>query len=380
MTKAWLEFASISKVGVIALALLLTFWVSGWSLARAQQGAMLNCPPPGRWAISVWMGYLPAEPEHAFTTACGSGAVEAAYYLDPITQTWQRWFSGRPELSNLGELDHEQGVIALGSTTAPEPPPEPTATFLPPESRSPEEAEGLRGLLPVLNEPFYIDYPGLSGPDSFTAVLLEPGAVEAAIQWLEGNGFDLQLLTIDYVEGSPPEVGGIDECPLPSRWAMAVWRGYDRTDPGEAFANACGVGAVDAAYRIDRNTQTWQRWFALRPDLSNLDALDDGQGVIALGSANPPQPTPVPTVIPPQPLSLEEAERLRGLGPVLNDQFNIVWSGFAGSDSFTVVLWDPGAVEAAVKWLKDNGFDLRLMSIGYMEVSSYMFMDHFSLP
>jgi hypothetical protein len=271
-------------------------------------------------------------------------------------------------------------VVALGSATAPQPTPEPPRTFFPPVSRSPEEAERLRGLLPVLNRPFYIDYPGLSGPDSFTAVLLEPGAVEAAIQWLKDNGFDLRLLTIDYLDASSPArwVGGIDECPRPNGWAMAVWRGYDGTDPKEAFANACGDGAVDVAYYLDRTTQTWQQWFATRPDLSNLEALNDGEGVFALGDPIPPQETPVPTVIPHQPPSSEEAERLRSLLPILNNLFDINSQGPPESHSFIVFLIEPGAVEATIQWLKDNGFDLRLMSIDYMESSSARFLDHFS--
>lgn len=42
---------------------------------------------------------------------------------------------------------------------------------------------------------------------------------------------------------------------------------------------------VDAAYRIDPDTQGWVRHFRGRPEISNPLALDDGQGVIARGAA-----------------------------------------------------------------------------------------------
>jgi hypothetical protein len=80
----------------------------------AGQGSVQNCPQPGKWAISVWSGQDGAGVDQALAT-CGEGAVGAAYYLDPFTGNWLRWFSERPEISNLTTLDNLDGVIALGS-------------------------------------------------------------------------------------------------------------------------------------------------------------------------------------------------------------------------------------------------------------------------
>ena len=45
----------------------------------------------------------------------------------------------------------------------------------------------------------------------------------------------------------------------------------------------CGAGAVDAAYSLDPQTGGWLGWFAGRPDISNLTALAQMQGIITLG-------------------------------------------------------------------------------------------------
>jgi hypothetical protein len=52
---------------------------------------------------------------------------------------------------------------------------------------------------------------------------------------------------------------------------------------------------VDAAYSLDPQTGNWSRWFAGKPDVSNLPPLNDLQGVLALGSATGPIATPTPT-------------------------------------------------------------------------------------
>jgi hypothetical protein len=76
---------------------------------------MHNCPQPGKWAISVWDG-PDGTPTGQALAMCGEEAVAAAYYLDPDTQSWLRYFRGRPEITSLGALDYAQGVIALGTT------------------------------------------------------------------------------------------------------------------------------------------------------------------------------------------------------------------------------------------------------------------------
>ena len=86
-----------------------------WSAFGGQQGSMHNCPQPGRWAISVWSGDDGTDPEQAFAS-CGALAVQAAYYIDPETQSWLRWFAGRQEISNLTAVNDMQAVLALGAT------------------------------------------------------------------------------------------------------------------------------------------------------------------------------------------------------------------------------------------------------------------------
>jgi len=117
---------------------------------------MQNCPQASKWAISVWDGNDDTETAQALAT-CGAVPVAAAYYLVPEDQTWQRWFAGRPEVSNLETLNGMQGVIALGAvgapapspTPTPTPPPTPTPTPTPTPSPSPTAGQGLSRGNPV---------------------------------------------------------------------------------------------------------------------------------------------------------------------------------------------------------------------------------------
>lgn len=79
---------------------------------------MHNCPLEFRWSIAVWSG--PPTPTRSAFLSCGDlEAVEAAYYLDPMTQAWYRWFND-PALdwiNTLDVLDHMDAVQALGGRT-----------------------------------------------------------------------------------------------------------------------------------------------------------------------------------------------------------------------------------------------------------------------
>jgi Tol biopolymer transport system component len=77
---------------------------------------VLNCPPANKWAIAVWDG-ADTGVEEALN-ACGEGAVDSAYYIDPDSQQWLRYLAGRPELSNLEALGDMQGVIVHGNPEA----------------------------------------------------------------------------------------------------------------------------------------------------------------------------------------------------------------------------------------------------------------------
>lgn len=121
----------VTSGAILALGLVMFTWGFGAGASEAQQdAAMHNCPQTGKWAIAVWDGPDGTDTGQALAT-CGETAVAAAYYLDSVTQGWERWFAGRPEVSNLETLNDRQGVIALGEAGAPAstatPTPTPTA-------------------------------------------------------------------------------------------------------------------------------------------------------------------------------------------------------------------------------------------------------------
>ena len=106
----------VASSALFALALTAFAWAPAMRSSEAQQGMMVNCPPPGKWAIAVWMG-LTAETSQALYT-CGASPVAAAYSLDPQTGVWSRWFAGRPEVSDLAMLNSTQGILTLGAAQA----------------------------------------------------------------------------------------------------------------------------------------------------------------------------------------------------------------------------------------------------------------------
>jgi len=112
--------------GALVLGLLALAWMLGPGASQAQQGAMHNCPQPSKWAIAVWDGDDGTDAEQAFAT-CGAVPVAAAYYIDPDTQVWSRWFAGRPEMSNLTLLNNMQGLLVFGQITEGTPTATPTA-------------------------------------------------------------------------------------------------------------------------------------------------------------------------------------------------------------------------------------------------------------
>jgi hypothetical protein len=109
---ALLFLAGMAVIGLAALPS-----TTGMGSSEAQQGSMQNCPQAGKWAISVWDGQDWTDAWQALAN-CGEGTVDAAYYIDPHTQVWSRWFGARPEISDLTRLNNGQGVLALGSAAA----------------------------------------------------------------------------------------------------------------------------------------------------------------------------------------------------------------------------------------------------------------------
>jgi hypothetical protein len=86
-------------------------------------------------------------------------------------------------------------------------------------------------------------------------------------------------------------------CPPAGKWSIAVWEGDSGTTADAALAT-CGAGTVAAAYSLDPQTGAWSRWFAGKPDVSNLPPLSDLQGVLALGAAGGPVVTATPAGTP----------------------------------------------------------------------------------
>jgi hypothetical protein len=84
------------------------------STQEQSEGQMEGCPQPARWAISVWNGATGTAPSDALAT-CSAVGVAAAYWIDPQSQVWKRYFEGRPDLSNLADLRELQGLLTLGA-------------------------------------------------------------------------------------------------------------------------------------------------------------------------------------------------------------------------------------------------------------------------
>ncbi len=104
--------------GTVALAILGLTWAVGTGSSQTLQGAMQNCPLQGSWALSVWAGDDGTPTEQALAT-CTETTVAAAYWIDPQTQVWMRYFAGRPDLTSLASLNNMQGVLALLGDDAP---------------------------------------------------------------------------------------------------------------------------------------------------------------------------------------------------------------------------------------------------------------------
>ena len=259
------KLAILSLAGALALGLVtLTLAIRG-DPSEAQQDAMHNCPQPGKWAIAVWSGEDGTDMGDALAT-CGAGAVDVAYYLDPDTQQWLRWFAGRLEISNLSTLDDVQGAMALGGTEAPPTPvlgmPDPASVYC----------------LELGYELRIVDMGG------GVAICVFPDGSECE----EWSFFEGRCGQSWAQEPSSPQSqeATLHNCPQPGKWAILVWSGQDGTDTGDALAT-CGEGAVDFAYYIDPDTQAWLRYFVGRVELSNLLTLDDLQGVLVHGAAAP---------------------------------------------------------------------------------------------
>jgi len=96
---------------------------------------------------------------------------------------------------------------------------------------------------------------------------------------------------------SGAQAGTMHNCPPAGKWSIAVWDGSSGAAAADALAT-CGPGAVDAAYSLDPQTGGWLRWFAGKPEASNMPPFNEMQGVLALRAATGPAPTPTPSATP----------------------------------------------------------------------------------
>jgi Tol biopolymer transport system component len=85
------------------------------------------------------------------------------------------------------------------------------------------------------------------------------------------------------VELAPPEPGQMRGCPLPGKWAIAVWAGPDGAEAGEAL-DTCGVWQADVAYALDPETGGWARWSRDRSELSTLHVMSFSRGAVVRSS------------------------------------------------------------------------------------------------
>jgi hypothetical protein len=51
--------------------------------------------------------------------ACGEGKIAVMYRLDAATQTFERWIRGRPDLSNMTDVQPYDALLALNGSGQP---------------------------------------------------------------------------------------------------------------------------------------------------------------------------------------------------------------------------------------------------------------------
>ncbi len=74
--------------------------------------------PAGSWANFAWTSMI-SPPADGAAACFGQGNIAVMYHLDTATQTFQRWISGRPELSNMGAVAQYDALLALSASGQP---------------------------------------------------------------------------------------------------------------------------------------------------------------------------------------------------------------------------------------------------------------------
>jgi hypothetical protein len=257
-------------------------------------GRIVSCPLTGKWAMSVWNGPNRTHPADAFATC--DKVVAVAYWLDPETQAWQRYVHDRPDLTTLLHLDNLQGVLTL----ALEAPTEYCALNIPATYHGEATIDGQPAPEGTVIKVFRsgVEFGSTTVGDDGTYTVKVPSPPPTSPPCFEST-FGPLTFTCDGAQAQETPSWGVGlrlqdltcvhmrNCPAAGKWSIAVWGGTNGTEAEQALAT-CGEGAVSAAYHLDPQTLVWSRWFAGRPEISNLAALDNMQGVIALGGAGAP--------------------------------------------------------------------------------------------
>jgi len=255
-------------------------------------GRMSGCPLADKWALSTWNG--PNATETADALATCSEVVGVAYWLDPQTQTWQRYVHERPELTTLSRLDNLQGVFALGSTE----PREYCAINIPGTYHGAVTIDGQPASAGTVIKVFKggIEFGSTTVAEDSTYTANVPSSAPVIPPCFESTSGPLTFTCGDAEAQEKPNWGPSLRlqdltcvhqlnCPAAGKWSISVYSG-----PGESAADAlgqCGV-PVEAAYWVDPSTQAWSRYIRGRPELTTLASLEHLQGVVARGSASEP--------------------------------------------------------------------------------------------
>jgi hypothetical protein len=252
-------------------------------------GRMSGCPLTGKWALSAWSG--PNHTETADALATCDEVVGVAYWLEPQTQTWQRYVHERPELTTLTHLDNLQGVFTLGSTE----PKEYCAINIPGTYHGAVTIDGQPAAEGTAIKVFRggMEFGSTTVDADGTYTVNVPTSAPVIPPCFESAGGPLTFTCGDAEAQEKPSWGPslrvqdltcvhMLNCPAAEKWAITVYSGA-----GEPAADAlaqCGT-PVEAAYWVDPTTQAWSRYVNGRPDLTNLASLEHLQGVFARGSA-----------------------------------------------------------------------------------------------
>jgi hypothetical protein len=165
----------------------------------------------------------------------------------------------------------------------------------------------------------------------------------------------------------PPAPGQMYNCPEPGKWSIASWSGQNAMPIEEALA-FCPY-PVDAAYRLDPDTQAWARHLLGRAEISNLLALDDGQGVIARGAA-----VAAASTVGSEPLAAA-ADGMLGC-PQPGRWAVSVWTGASGTPTDQALATCTGATVAAAYWIDPQTQAWKRYIDGRPEISNLLTFDH----